>query len=196
LSTVASPQLLKELRYASRRLHKLGTITVETAAQDNLEELLEALLRLHCARWATRGESGVLAADGVQKAHRETARLFLDAHVLRLYALRIGGEIIAVYYGFMHRSAGRLRAYFYLSGFDPAYAKFSAGGLIVEHAIRASIEQGAAEFDFLRGSESYKYRWGARDRMTYRRRLWHSAAKAADKNRDEIGEFAVVNKSN
>jgi hypothetical protein len=44
---------------------------------------------------------------------------------------------------------------------------------VIDYAVRAAIDEGAAEFDFLRGREAYKYRWGARDLLTYRRRLWH-----------------------
>jgi CelD/BcsL family acetyltransferase involved in cellulose biosynthesis len=176
LSTVVSSRLLKELRYASRRLQKLGNVTFEAATASTLEEFLEALLRLHHARWAVRGEPGVLTENGVRMAHYETAARFLDADLLRLYALRLNQKIIAVYYGFMHCDANQRRAYFYLSGFDPEFARLSPAGLIVEHAIRAAINERAAEFDFLRGSEPYKYRWGARDRSTYRRRLWRSAS--------------------
>jgi CelD/BcsL family acetyltransferase involved in cellulose biosynthesis len=35
-----------------------------------------------------------------------------------------------------------------------------------------SIDEGLKEFDFLRGREDYKYRWGAIDRPSYARRLW------------------------
>jgi len=87
LGTIVSPQLLKELRYSRRRLQRLGNVTFEAAAPTNLEEFLEALFRLHHARWAARGESGVLTADGVRRAHSETAARFLDADLLRLYAL-------------------------------------------------------------------------------------------------------------
>ena|SRR5438105_11909593 len=59
----------------------------------------------------------------------------------------------------------------YLSGFDPALARFSLGTLLVGHAIEEAVREGAEEFDFLRGQEDYKYRWGAKDRLVYRRRF-------------------------
>jgi CelD/BcsL family acetyltransferase involved in cellulose biosynthesis len=43
--------------------------------------------------------------------------------------------------------------------------------VLVGCAIEAAAEEGAREFDFLRGREAYKYRWGARDRPTFGRRL-------------------------
>ena len=38
-------------------------------------------------------------------------------------------------------------------------------------AMTAAIEEGLRTFDFLRGAEPYKYRWGARDRWNLRRVL-------------------------
>jgi CelD/BcsL family acetyltransferase involved in cellulose biosynthesis len=176
LTTVMSRRLSKDLRYSWRRLEKLGPVRFETADRNNLDELIESLLHLHGARWSARGEAGVLSHDVVQRAHRETMPALLSLDLLRLYALRVSGRIVASFYGFSHVTAGKRRAYFYLSGFDPALAHLSLGGLIIDHAVRAAIHEGAAEFDFLRGAEAYKYRWGARDRFTYRRRLWHQKA--------------------
>jgi CelD/BcsL family acetyltransferase involved in cellulose biosynthesis len=38
---------------------------------------------------------------------------------------------------------------------------------VIEEAVR----EGARAIDFLRGREDYKYRWGAKDRETVRRRV-------------------------
>jgi CelD/BcsL family acetyltransferase involved in cellulose biosynthesis len=168
-----SPRLSKHLRYAWRRLEKLGAVSVERASQENLHALLASLLHLHSARWSARGSMGVLAPTGVQKAHQETVPGLLALGLLRFYSLRLADDIVASFYGFTHTAAGKKRAYFYLSGFDPALAALSLGSLMIDYAVREAIAEGAAEFDFLRGREAYKYRWGAQDVLTYRRRLWH-----------------------
>ena len=41
----------------------------------------------------------------------------------------------------------------------------------VSQEAAAAIFEGAREFDFLRGREDYKYRWGAADQPLYRKRL-------------------------
>ena len=38
----------------------------------------------------------------------------------------------------------------------------------------ARWSEGCAAFDFLRGAEEYKYRWGAVDQPMFALRLWHS----------------------
>jgi CelD/BcsL family acetyltransferase involved in cellulose biosynthesis len=173
-----SPGLRKDLRYAWRRLEKLGLVCVESANRGNFTELFAALLRLHSARWSVRGSAGVLAPAVVQQAHQETIPALLSLGLLRLYGLRLADRIVASFYGFTHITAGKRRTYFYLSGFDPALATLSLGTLVIDHAVRAAIREGAAEFDFLRGGETYKYRWGAQDHVTYRRRLWHDKVES------------------
>jgi CelD/BcsL family acetyltransferase involved in cellulose biosynthesis len=164
---VASPRLLANLRYARRQAEKLGTVEIVRADGTNLKQMLGALFRLHTQRWRSRGEPGVLDEVGVRMTIRDAAAGFLARGWLRLYALRIGGRTAAVQLGW----AARGRAYYYIGGWDPAFARFSPGLLLVEHAVREAIREGAREFDFLRGREPYKYAWGARDQPQYRRRL-------------------------
>jgi CelD/BcsL family acetyltransferase involved in cellulose biosynthesis len=73
---------------------------------------------------------------------------------------------------------------FYLSGFDPQWAAFSPGVLLIAHAIEEAIREGQQEFDFLRGNEPYKYLWGAQDSSTWQRTLSHPARDAA---RSDLG---------
>ena len=156
---------LYDLRLARNRSRRRGTVSLERATA-SAGELLEALLRLHRARWARRGEpGGVLASPQVQDFHREAAPALLAAGLLRMYALRIDGRIVGSYYGFLHRA----RAYAYLMGFNPAYAFESPGTTILAHAIAEAMREGARNFDMLRGHEPYKYAWGAVDRPNRRR---------------------------
>src|SRR2546423_211750 len=75
--------------------------------------------------------------------------------------------------------AGHERTLAYLHGFDPAYEFESPGTILVGHAIEEAVREGAREFHFLRGRESYKYGWGARDRWN-RRRTFRRAEFYAD----------------
>lgn len=176
LEETVPKRMLHNLRYYSRRAERLGQIKFESATLDNLDELFEALLRLHRVRWSTRGEPGVLSSPNVQQAHRESLPGLLRIGALRLYALRLDQRIVACFYGFADRDRPGKRVYYYLGGFDPELEELSLGSLLIGHAIREAIEVGAEAFDFLRGAERYKYLWGAQDCDTYRRNLWHSSA--------------------
>src|SRR5919109_905691 len=176
LPGLVSRRMRKTLHYHWRRAEKIGPVRVESANERNLEELLGALFHLHRARWSSRGLAEMSAAEPVQKAHRETAPALLSLGVLRLYGLRLADRIVASLYGFTYTTAGKKQASAYLSGFDPSFESLSLGTLVIDHAVREAIREGAAEFDFLRGREAYKYHWRPKERLTYRRRLWHTGA--------------------
>jgi len=164
------PRMWQNLRTARHRAERQGRLHWERATAASLADLFEAQLDLHRARWVERGESGVLAAPAVQAAHREALPGLLANGTLRLHALRLEGRVIATLYALADRPGiAARRVYFYLSGFDPRFAALSPGALALEHAIHDAVAEGATGFDFLRGGEAYKYRWGARDAPTFRR---------------------------
>jgi CelD/BcsL family acetyltransferase involved in cellulose biosynthesis len=164
---LTSTHFRKKLRYYRRSLERVGEVLIEEATAANLDSLLTALFELHAARWQRRGMSGMLADDVVQEFHRHVSRAMLDAGALRMYGIRVGERIVAVFYGF----ASGDTVYYYLSGYDPDLEKLSPGTLIVAHAIEQAARDGARTFDFLRGAEDYKYTWGAKDRVNRRRAL-------------------------
>ena len=86
----------------------------------------------------------------------------------------VAGRTAGVYYGLLHRR----RAYAYLGGFDPDFAHESPGVVLIGHAIAEAADEGAEQFDFLRGREDYKYRWGAEDSPTICRRLYPISSEA------------------
>ena len=158
---------VRNLRHTRNRALRAGPVEVETATPATAPALLEALLRLHAARWVERGETGVLADPAVQAFHRGAVPALAEAGLLRMYGLRIGGRLAAVHYGL---GDGR-RAYYYLGGFDPELAPLGPGVLVLGHAVEEAVSEGAREFHFLRGREPYKYAWGAVDRPSWVRRF-------------------------
>jgi CelD/BcsL family acetyltransferase involved in cellulose biosynthesis len=158
-----SSKLRSNLRYYGRRLERKGA-AIEAVTEASLAESLDALFRLHEARWRKRGLPGVFASHRVRAFHREVSLAFLHRGWLRLYALRLRGEIRAVLYCF----AARGRTLYYAGGFDPEVGRLSPGTVLTGHAIAEAIREGCSEFDFLRGNEAYKYAWGAVDRVNTR----------------------------
>ena len=160
-------RLQKNIAYYERKLSELGVVTFERAGEHNFDELFAAFVQLHGLRWQMNQMSGVLSDRNVQDFNREAARGFLSIGALRLYGLRVDDRIVASLYAFHHRE----RTYYYLGGFDPEFKQYSPGTLLLSHAIKDAISERAKEFDFLRGREDYKYRWGATDTIIYRKRL-------------------------
>jgi CelD/BcsL family acetyltransferase involved in cellulose biosynthesis len=164
LATVVPRKTLRDVRQAHARSDCLGPVRIEAADPATVDAAFEDLFRLHEKRWRGRGEAGVLADAAVRAFHREAARAFCEAGMLRLYRLWIA---VGVYYGF-HCTR---KAYGYLGGFDTDMTRLSPGAQLLHHTICAATADGAHEFHFLRGGESYKYAWGAVDRFNSARTL-------------------------
>jgi CelD/BcsL family acetyltransferase involved in cellulose biosynthesis len=157
----------RALGYYRRRLARTHWSEIEAANQQNIDYLLSELFRLHHEEWSARGQPGVLCGREIAEFHRDAASGLLREGALRLYLLRIDGCSAAVFYGFR----GNHSTYYYLGGFAPTFARLNPGTVLIGHAIEQAIHEGSREFNFLRGSERYKYWWGARDQPNYRLRI-------------------------
>jgi CelD/BcsL family acetyltransferase involved in cellulose biosynthesis len=163
--------MLTKLNVARRKLRKLGQVRIEQAGPEDFESKYETLLRLHAARWGLKHANGVLAAPEVRAFHRNAASSMLASDCLRLHELSVGRQPVASLYAF--RGPGAV--YFYLGGFDPGFAAYSPGMILLGEAIEAAVRERAASFDFLRGRETYKYMWGAKGRINHRVRIWSAS---------------------
>lgn len=91
---------------------------------------------------------------------------------LEVALLEVGGEPAAAYLSFDYH--GRL--YLYNSGYDPRFAEWSTGVVLLAERIQAAIGTGVPCFDFLRGDERYKYDFGGQDHFVHRVLIRRDAA--------------------
>ena len=166
LGAVVPPGKARKLRMARHRAGRRGAV-VETATPASAPDHLDALFRLHAARWQSRGEAGVLADPAVQAFHRAAVPRLAAAGLLHATLLRIEDRVAGVFHGLRR---GR-SLYAYLGGLDPDFAFESPGTVLMGHALDTMLAGGAGEVNLLRGQEPYKYEWGAVDRPTVRRTL-------------------------
>lgn len=140
----------------------------ERATDHTLPEYLEALQRLHKRRWPPGINQQAFDDNQVWLFHQNVARSFQTLGWLRFYGLRIGGTLIALAYCFVRGD----RLFFYLTSFDKKLARFSPGTLLIWFAIEEAIREGLREYDFMRGTESYKYNWCAHNRINQQLQIW------------------------
>jgi CelD/BcsL family acetyltransferase involved in cellulose biosynthesis len=165
--------LSSEHRYAfNRKWKKLNRdFAVQLKPAQNAEEcstFFESLLELHRLRWSGRRESDAFHTPELVAFHKEFAQLALARGWLRLYMLALNGQPAAALYGLFYRR----KFYFFQSGLNPAYEKYSVGLVLMGLAIRAAIEEGADEYDFLHGDEVYKRHWARSSRALSRLELY------------------------
>jgi CelD/BcsL family acetyltransferase involved in cellulose biosynthesis len=169
-------KLRQNIGYYERALAKIYEVSWRTANRETLAADMDAFFDLHQQRWERRWMPGAFASRSAREFHFDAAGRLLEAGMLRLHTLSLDGEVRAALYCFQKGGT----CYYYLGGFDPALAKLSIGTVLTAYAIRYAIEQDrATEFDFLRGDEGYKYRWGAVDRYNTRASLTRPGIRAA-----------------
>ncbi|WPB81492.1 GNAT family N-acetyltransferase [Archangium violaceum] len=139
----------------------------KTEAPGALAGPLTDFFRLHSARWESDGGSQGIRGKGVESFHRDATQLLAERGRLRLYTMKVGGQAVASVYGILHRDT----FIYFQSGYDPAWRNRSVGLVLVGETFKDAIEAGLREYDFLRGTESYKSDWTTQQRRTVSMRV-------------------------
>lgn len=87
-----------------------------------------------------------------------------EAGLLRLGILELDGKAVAQIICFDYNN----NIYLYNSGYDPDYVSLSVGLLSKALAIKDCIEKNRRVFDFLKGTEIYKYHLGGHEVPLYK----------------------------
>lgn len=95
---------------------------------------------------------------------KATMRCAFANGCLQLAFLLIGEQKAAGYVSFDFLN----RIWVYNSGIDRNYMSYSPGWVLLGYMLKWANEHGREEFDFMRGDEGYKYRFGAIDRFIMR----------------------------
>ena len=137
-----------------------GRLELNRASGNDLHGAFDDLVVTHTARWASRGEPGVLADPAVLRWHREALPLLERAGLLALLTLRLEGRPIATMYSLLDPpTRARRTQYLYLMGFDAEREELQPGRLLMAYTLEWAAEQGVPWIDMLRGEESYKQFW-------------------------------------
>jgi len=100
----------------------------------------------------------------VREFHRELVRRFATHGMARFEELWVDGACRASYYGFGRGD----RYWLYQSGYDTDWAKRSVAFVRLGLSIREAVDRGIKFYDFLRGTENYKFDWATGARVTMR----------------------------
>ena len=119
---------------------------------------LERFIEFHSARAAHA--AGVHHHDifNTPEARRflfDVCQRFAERDALRIFQLRVDGQIVAARIGFVVGET----LYLYYSGYDPAYGKYSVMTTTVAEAIKYAIASGMERVNLSTGSDISKTRW-------------------------------------
>ncbi len=102
--------------------------------------------------------------EAMRTQFRRSALGAFRAGWLQLSFLEIGGEKAAGYLNFDYNN----NLWIYNSALNFAYREYSPGWVLLGYLLQWANENKRQHFDFMRGDEDYKYRFGAVDRRVER----------------------------
>jgi CelD/BcsL family acetyltransferase involved in cellulose biosynthesis len=151
----------RDVRRLERELLHTDRVTLHSIARlDELPEAMNILVELHQRRRQMLGEEGCFASARFLGFYRDVVPELLLRGQVQFYWLELDGRPVAAEF----QLVGNGMLYFYQAGVDPAAMEHQPGKLINVAILRQAIERGYRGFDFLRGDEPYKARFGARPR--------------------------------
>ena len=111
----------------------------------------------------SRKDKAVFMNDARQRFFRALAGELAAAGLLRLQEVTINGVTAAMVFCVEYEN----RLYLYNNGYSPDYRAVSIGLMSKVLSIRRAIEQDLGSYDFLGGTERYKYQLGGREVMLH-----------------------------
>jgi CelD/BcsL family acetyltransferase involved in cellulose biosynthesis len=151
LSKKQRHEVRRKLRKANREAEIRWHYADDAAT---LDDEVEDFFSLHI-KSATDKEA--FMDERMQQFFHRMARAMFDRGWLKLAFLLINGAKAATMFCFDYQDALLV----YNSGYDPQlHPSLSSGIVLLSYCIQDAIDEGLKEFDFLRGEEEYKYRFG------------------------------------
>ncbi|KYK43241.1 cellulose biosynthesis protein CelD [Bradyrhizobium liaoningense] len=147
----------KELAKKRRQLEKKGALSFSCCADSaSVLEALDVMRKFRGPRFRAQGDGDLLQRSEYYDFYSAVALGGLGSFV-RLYAMKMDGEVIAAVLGLCHRGGFLV----IMSAFDIAgYKSQSLGALMFEQVARDCIERGDQTLDFTIGDEPYKKLFG------------------------------------
>lgn len=152
-----------EFRRKLRQLSAVAGFQTRLITEPNeAPAALDRFFTLHDRRWAQQGGSDAMARPAVKAFHREVVPGLAHAGAIRFEEIWAEGKCIASLYGIDRKE----RFFFYQCGYDPDWARRSVGFVRLGLSIADAADRGVRVYDFLRGSEAYKFDWADAARST------------------------------
>ena len=149
----------KQLRQYARKVERLGITFRWIGPEEMTPALLDVVFDLHARRQAAAGWTSMFDRSKAGLHERLVSRGGPSHGPAMVLAER--DELVAVLYGFRWADVFA----YYQTGWLPELAEANLATVLVAQTMQLAQADGATVFDFLRGAETYKYRFGATDRV-------------------------------
>jgi len=127
------------------------------------EKYIQELFALHAVRAKQKGIRTTFSGEDIYKFHNKVIHYLLRDGKVALTFLYKEFDPLVSYYCIKHDK----KVYYYQAGLSYEGEKRSAGTVLFSLLLEDAFGERYKEFDFLRGSEEYKYFWTKNYRKDY-----------------------------
>jgi CelD/BcsL family acetyltransferase involved in cellulose biosynthesis len=151
-----------EVRRKLRRLNDAGEINYRVVEDfERVKDEMETFLALF---GLSRSDKAAFMTNQMRYYFRLLAESMATANLLKLSFLEVDGTPAAAVMCFDYNST----IYLYNNGYDGRFSSLSVGLFSKVLTIKESMRRGKKKYDFLKGTEEYKYRLGGKPVPLYR----------------------------
>lgn len=149
-----------EIRRKMRRVEESGRARWFISDMQNVEGEIDAFISL----MEQDGNKAQFLTESMRAQMRECIRAAHAGGWLWLAFLEVDGQRAAAALNFDYNN----KLWGYNAGVNRAFMDLSPGWVLLSYALKWCAENGRYEFDFMRGDEEYKYRFGAQNQYVMR----------------------------
>jgi CelD/BcsL family acetyltransferase involved in cellulose biosynthesis len=149
-----SKNFRQEMRRKRRQLEDRGAVIRMSETLEEVDQDLDAFIRLHGSRWDWRGGSGRLK-PATKDFLIDLASQLLPLGRYRLWSIDVNGESISTHL-FV---CGGGRANYWLGGFDDAWSRYSPAMVTLLAGVEHALGAGDTEIGLGAGRQEYKSRF-------------------------------------
>jgi CelD/BcsL family acetyltransferase involved in cellulose biosynthesis len=146
-----------EVRRKLRRLEEAGSIHYRIVGDvHDVRQEIETFFELFKS---SRQDKEIFMTDEMASFFRSMTEAMAAEKMIKFFVLDLNGKTVATALCVDYKS----RTYLYNNGFDVNFSSLSVGLLCKVFSLQDSIRRGQQKYDFLKGSETYKYRLGGQE---------------------------------
>jgi CelD/BcsL family acetyltransferase involved in cellulose biosynthesis len=150
-----------EVRRKLRRWSEAGDVNYHTI--DEAESVSKSIAVFLKFFKESNQDKATFLSQRIESFFQSMAKAMARSGLLRLGILELNASPVAMVMCLEYNNS----LFLYNNGYDPEYSFLSVGLISKILCIKDSVEKGRGKFDFLKGSEEYKYRLGGKEIALY-----------------------------
>ncbi len=149
------PKQRRNFNVKSKKLKQKGPVSFEIIRTSPApKDLIDTMVQHKTAWFHDCRKVGIFSNPHIKEIFHRMVLRAAEQGKMFLGVLKCGDKPVSHLFGFIERST--LQCYF--TSYDPEWRSYSTGLLVFMHSMYWAIDNGIKEFDFMRGTEDYKFR--------------------------------------